>query len=146
MALIRGFVVILPLLALTTFRDCDGGSKGMKATNVQDSIGVSGGGNCVQTVGGKATTYVYVDHDAGTVTWVMPNVNDTCAIHFGNNSASCPFYVAGQNYCDYSCNGGQAVSHPATGPKDLYSPYPYGSISINNVPCSVGSDGIVLDH
>jgi hypothetical protein len=113
---------------------------------VKAQLGVDSG-NCVQKVHGNVPTdnKVGVPFPHGKVQWIAQNTMTSCKITFNNNAAECPFYVNGQNYCEYECTNGRVKSKRATGsPKD--SKYLYKSVLINGQACQVGTNGIVLDH
>lgn len=139
----RSFVLAYGLCALLFVVGCEH-KVHPEAVAVVDNLSTNAG-NCVQMVNGKipANNKVVVDHSGGTVKWVAPNEQTSCTIHFDNSAATCPFYVAGQNYCDYSCTNGTVTSQPATGPAG--STFTYGSMMINGA-CTVGTNGIILDH
>jgi hypothetical protein len=103
-------------------------------------------GNCVQKVNGAIPkdNKVDVPFSHGKVQWIAPNTKTSCKITFNNNPNDCPFYVNGQNYCEYDCSNGKVKSQRATGPQ--YSNYVYKSVLINGQACQVGTNGIVLDH
>lgn len=103
-------------------------------------------GKCIQTINGRKHKKFKLNHAGGMVKWVAPDARTSCEIHFNNNATDCPFYSAAADQCNYTCTNGYATSDPATGSKNLRYTYKYGSISINNKTCTVGNNGIVLDH
>lgn len=139
----RTFVAVFAFYALVTSSGCHRRG-GMLATVVTDNISANAG-NCVQKVNNTVPSHnkVVVDHNQGKVKWVAPNNMTSCKITFNNNQNECPFYVNGQNYCAYDCTNGTVTSMPATGLQG--NSYTYSSMSVNG-QCTVGTNGIVLDH
>ena len=137
-------LVMLALSVMCVLPGCNKTPTGIVANAVSVSLSTNANGACVQTVGGNATNYVTIDHAGGTVRWVAPNAQTSCSIHFDNTAAACPFYSAAANQCDYSCSNGAVTSAAATGSAN--TTYVYGSVNIGGNSCTVGTNGIILDH
>ncbi len=137
--------VVVFSLGMTECRRHEAGEGGGKLlVPVPVAVSVNGNGDCQQN---GAVQQITIDHNGGQVQWTAPNFQTACSISFLNTAAGCPFYVAAADQCsNYTCTNGTVTSaHVAPG-HNSGEYFTYQSISINGTPCTVGGNGIKLDH
>jgi len=135
-------LVMLGLCVMCLLPGCNKPPINTLGADVDISLSISNG-NCVQTVGGNAVTYVGVSVGQ-KVKWAAPNAQTSCSVSFNNTSADCPFYSATSNQCSYTCSNGVVESAAATGTAGTQ--YVYNSVNVGGNSCTIGTNGIIINR